>query len=84
MMKEQNAIPTLRQFTAQGLASTEMIQLLLKGVNMVLDGGQLLQAAVQAGKADLVQFYIEKGARVDNPPSNVVSTIPGGKTDVYR
>mmetsp|Transcript_108136 Transcript_108136/g.149430 ORF Transcript_108136/g.149430 Transcript_108136/m.149430 type:complete len:136 (-) Transcript_108136:1689-2096(-) len=66
------------------MCNREMVQLLLKRVDMVVDGGQLLQAAVQCGNNDLVQYYIEKGARVQNPPQSVVSAITGGKSDAYR
>jgi len=45
----------------------------MKNVDMVLDGGQLMQAAIQCGKADLVQLYIDKGCLLENPPSNIVT-----------
>lgn len=40
-------------------------------VNMSVDGGQLIQAALAFGKADMLKFYISKGANVDLPPDTV-------------
>jgi len=38
---------------------------------MQVDGGQLIQAAIAFEKADMLQFYISKGAKVDLPPDTV-------------
>lgn len=38
---------------------------------MSVDGGQLIQAALAFEKADMLKFYISKGANVDMPPDTV-------------
>ena len=42
---------------------------------MLVDGGDLLQAAITSGSHEMVQFLIEKGARLDSPPEIVGKTL---------
>lgn len=40
-------------------------------INMVVDGGQLIQAAIQFEKPEMLDYYIKQGAPVDLPPDKV-------------
>ena len=64
-----NPVSTLRNLTNMG--SKEIVGTLIDKVNMTVDGGQLIQAAIAFEKADMLKLYIEKGANVDLPPETV-------------
>ena len=52
---------------------------------MTVDGGQLIQAAIQFEKNDMLQYYISKGANVDLPPESVSKLyIDHSKKPEYR
>lgn len=53
------------------MGSKEIVGALIDKVNMGVDGGQLIQAALAFEKNDMLQYYISKGANVDLPPDTV-------------
>jgi hypothetical protein len=62
-----------------------MIGGMLDKINMTVDGGQLIQAAIQFEKNDMLQYYISKGANVELPPESVSKLyIDHSKKPEYR
>jgi len=54
-----------------GIANKEIISGFIDKINMLVDGGQLIEAAIQFNKPEMLEFYIEKGAKLDMPPDMV-------------
>ena len=58
---------------------------MLDKINMTVDGGQLIQAAIQFEKNEMLEFYISKGANVELPPETVSKLyIDHSKRPEYR
>jgi ankyrin repeat protein len=53
------------------MGSKEIVGSLIDKINMTVDGGQLIQAAIAFEKADMLKLYIEHGANVEMPPETV-------------
>lgn len=78
------------------MGSPQIIDALLDKINILVDGGQLiqvsetfvslnLQAAIQFEKNDMLDYYIKKGASVDSPPDTVSKLyIDHSRTSEYR
>ncbi len=67
------------------MGSKEIVGALIDKVNMSVDGGQLIQAAIAFEKNDMLQFYISKGANVNLPPDTVSKLyIDHGRKPEYR
>lgn len=62
-------VGTLRNLT--NIGSKEIIGTMLDKINMTVDGGQLIQAAIQFEKNEMLQYYISKGANIELPPETV-------------
>ena len=74
---------TIRNLT--GLGNKEFISTFIDKVNMLVDGGELIQAAIQFKQNAMLQYYVEKGAKVDMPPDTVSKLyIDHGKSPEYR
>ena len=78
-----NPVGTIRNLT--GLGNKEIIESFIGKINMMIDGGELIQAAIQFKQNAMLQYYIEKGANVDMPPDTVSKLyIDQGKSPEYR
>ncbi|CDW79057.1 ankyrin repeat domain-containing [Stylonychia lemnae] len=64
-----NPVATIRNMT--GLGNKDLIAGMIDKVNMLVDGGELIQAAVSFNQPKMLEYYIEKGAKVDMPPETV-------------
>jgi hypothetical protein len=59
----------IRSFIQMG--STDLLEPMLKNVDMIKNGGDLLEAAIEHKKPALVDMFISKGADIMLPPDNI-------------
>lgn len=63
-----------------------MLKGMVEKVNVLTDGGELLQAAIFFNQNELLKYFISIGCRLDNPPDTVnrVLSDSSNKLDHYR
>ena len=68
-MRGGDPVATIRQFISIGNAS--LIEPLLKDIDLLKFGGDLLQIACAEGKRDIVDLFISRGVDLATPPEKV-------------
>ena len=70
-MRPENVANTMRQFIPLGSQAAAMGELFMDKVNMQMDGGQLMQAAIFCKNSEVVKALIQRGADLTAPPQKV-------------
>jgi hypothetical protein len=65
--------PTKMIKTFIGLGNPEMLEPMLKSVNWIKHGGDLLESAIEHKKPELIDLFIRKGADIMLPPDSIES-----------
>ena len=63
--------PTRMIKTFIGMGNPQMIEPMLKNVDMIKQGGDLLETAIAENKPEIVDLLIQKGADIMLPPDKI-------------